>query len=408
MLNCAPDAEEIGDGAAETKVGADRAAVFGRGLLAALVTVREAVNDGSVVAHRRRRGAGGNEQVLLHVVGVGFAGHAFDNLVEELDVGDGPVPQGPGLVHPLTDGEQGDDFVHRPGLAGGRFERVAAIVVVDDAGGIGDQLADGDLMSLSGKLGEILRDVVVEGELAAFDLLHDSHSGERQHRADDVIDGIGSGRRLQPYVGKAVTLEQQDPVAACDQHGGPDHVCLYESLPGDRVEIRRRRLGHRQGWEAEQRELRSRLASKVCASVDYERRDRRRQRRRTTHPRQHRLHPSRPRLAAGRVGQGDRPRRNARPCARRNASVGHGGSKGDAGRSGLGPDTVSDLTQADSVNVCNGWRVQLIAAKPALRGSDSGTRAGSRNRPIARADRRPRSGLTSSQANRVSFSLALC
>jgi len=97
-------------------------------------------------------------------------------------------------------------------------------VVVHDAGGVAEELADGDVMSLSGKLGEILRDVVVEGELAAFDLLHDSDSGEREHRADDVIDGVCFRGCFESYVGYTVTLEQEDVIAFGDQYRGSCYV----------------------------------------------------------------------------------------------------------------------------------------------------------------------------------------
>jgi len=93
-------------------------------------------------------------------------------------------------------------------------------MVVDDTGGVADELADGDVMSLSGKLGEILRDVVVEGELAAFDLLHDSDSGEREHRADDMIDGVWFRGGFESYVGYTVTLEQEDVIAFGNQDRG--------------------------------------------------------------------------------------------------------------------------------------------------------------------------------------------
>src|ERR1700679_3335731 len=227
LLNGAPDAEEIGDGAAEPEIVADGTAVFGSCLVMvadALVAVREPVNDRGVVARRRRSGAGGSEEVLLHVFGVGLARDAFENFREELKVGDRPVPLCPRFVDPLAIGEECDDFIHGFGLAVAGFQWVAAVVVVDDAGGVADEFANGDVMSLRWKLGEILRDVVVKRELAAFDLLHDSDSGERKHRADDVIDGVRPRGRFESNVGYTITLEKEDTIASCNQHRGTYYV----------------------------------------------------------------------------------------------------------------------------------------------------------------------------------------
>jgi hypothetical protein len=113
-------------------------------------------------------------------------------------------------------------------------------MIVKNAGGVAEELADGDVMPLSGKLGEILRNVVVEGELAAFDLLHDSDSGEREHRADDVIDGVRFRGCFESYVGHTVTPEQEDVIAFGDQHRGSYYLCLCDNLSGNGVEIRLR------------------------------------------------------------------------------------------------------------------------------------------------------------------------
>jgi hypothetical protein len=153
-----------------------------------------------------------------------LAGDALENLSEELKIGDRPVPLGSRFVDPLAVGEECDDFIHGFGLAVGGFERVAAVVVVDDAGGVADELADGDVMSLSGKLREILRDVVVKGELSAFDLLHDSDSGKREHWADNVIDRVWLRGCCEPYVGHTITLEEEDMIASCNQHRGSYYV----------------------------------------------------------------------------------------------------------------------------------------------------------------------------------------
>jgi hypothetical protein len=123
------------------------------------------------------------------------------------------------------------------------FERVAEVMIVKDAGGVAEELADGDVMPLSGKVGEILPNVVVEGELAAFDLLHNSYSGEREHRADDVIDGVRVRGCLESYVGYTVTFEQEDLIAFGDQHRGSYYLCLCDSLSGNGVEIRLRGVG---------------------------------------------------------------------------------------------------------------------------------------------------------------------
>jgi hypothetical protein len=92
-------------------------------------------------------------------------------------------------------------------LAVSGFERVAEVVIVSDAGGVTEELANGDVMALKGKFREIFGDVVVEGELAAFDLLHDGHSGEREHGTDDVIDGVGLGGCFEAEVGDSVAFE---------------------------------------------------------------------------------------------------------------------------------------------------------------------------------------------------------
>ena len=62
-------------------------------------------------------------------------------------------------------------------MAVGGFERVAEVVVVADAGGVAEKLADGDVMALEREVGEILCDVVVESQFSAFDLLHDGDAG---------------------------------------------------------------------------------------------------------------------------------------------------------------------------------------------------------------------------------------
>ena len=110
-------------------------------------------------------------------------------------------------------------------------------MIVDDAGGVGQQLSNGDVMALLRKLGNILSDVVVEREFAAFHLLHDGDSGKRQHRADDVVDGVRLAGNFEAKVREAVPLVQQDAVAPRDQHRGADHLLLGNDALCDRIEI---------------------------------------------------------------------------------------------------------------------------------------------------------------------------
>ena len=195
----------------------------------------ETADDGGAVAAGGGFDSGGDEEILLHVVFEGLPGDSLENGGEQLEVGDGPVPLGSGFVGPLPVGEEGDDLVEGFGLAVGGFEGVAEVVIVDDAGGVAEELADGDVMALKREVGEKLGDVVVEGELAAFDLLHDGDSGEREHGADDVIDGIGWCGRFKTEVGEAIAFFEEDFVASRDEDRGADDVVLRDDSFGDGV-----------------------------------------------------------------------------------------------------------------------------------------------------------------------------
>ena len=80
--------------------------------------------------------------------------------------------------------------------------------------------------ALQRKLGDVLRDLVVELDAPLLDKLHHGHAGERQHRADDVVDRFVLGRRLESEVGETVSLVEQHLAALRDEHGRADDMLL--------------------------------------------------------------------------------------------------------------------------------------------------------------------------------------
>ena len=198
------------------------------------------MHHGVVIAVRRRRQARRCEDVGLHVVGEPFARESLHDRDEQLESGDRPVPLGAGLVHPVLAGVERHHFVERLGQAAGRLDRIAEVVVVDDAGSVVEQLPDGDVVPLHRKLGDELRDVVVERELAALDQLHHGDAGEREHRPDDVIDGLVLRRRIEAQVGESVSPFQKNPILVLHQHRSAHHGPPAEDPSGDRTQPARK------------------------------------------------------------------------------------------------------------------------------------------------------------------------
>ena len=85
---------------------------------------------------------------MLHVVWKTLAAHALHNRNQKLEAGDGPIPFFPRLIHPILAGVERHDLIERLGLAAGGFNRVAKIVVVNDTGGVIEQLANAYMMAL--------------------------------------------------------------------------------------------------------------------------------------------------------------------------------------------------------------------------------------------------------------------
>lgn len=242
FLNGAPEPDDVTDRAANAKVIVIRHIVFIGGDEAcakSAVGMREAGNEGEIVTEGSGFYSGGGKDILLDVIGEGLVRNAFDNRNQKLEAGDGPIPFRARLVNPFFICIEGHHFVKGFGKAAGGFDGIAEVVVINDAGGVIEQIANRDVASLCGKFGDVSGNVIVKRELAAIGELQDGDSGEWQHGADNVIDGFVLRRRFETEVGKAVAFVEQDGVAAHHEDGGADDVLVGDDLPRDCIQIGR-------------------------------------------------------------------------------------------------------------------------------------------------------------------------
>src|SRR5438045_3425971 len=108
----------------------------------------EAAHQGEIIAIGCGFNSGWGEDILLYVVWKTLAADPFHNRNEKLEAGDGPIPLLSRLIHPILPGVERHDLIERLGLAAGGFDRVAKVVVVNDAGSVIEQLANAYAMAL--------------------------------------------------------------------------------------------------------------------------------------------------------------------------------------------------------------------------------------------------------------------
>ena len=112
-------------------------------------------------------------------------------------------------------------------------------MIVNDSGGVIEQLANTYMMALQGKFRDKLRNVVVQRQLAFLRQLQNGDAGEGKHRPDDVIHSFIFGRGLQAEIGEAVTFMKNDLSSTRHQHRSAHHPLARNGLPSHLVEIGR-------------------------------------------------------------------------------------------------------------------------------------------------------------------------
>src|SRR5262249_8004479 len=104
--------------------------------------MRKAMSEREVVAIRGRLYSCGLPDVLSDIVRKALAADSLNDCDQQLKAGNGPIPLLPRLVNPVFSGIQPHNLIKRLGLAAGGLYGIAQIVVIDDAGGVVQQLAD--------------------------------------------------------------------------------------------------------------------------------------------------------------------------------------------------------------------------------------------------------------------------
>jgi len=133
---------------------------------------------GEGVVHAER-----GEDAIVEELAEGFAGDFFDDHGEGGVSGVGVVPLGAGrkfsgrlLLEEFEDAgveDLGDFFLGRVGVLGGE-----EVFVVGKSGGVGEEMADGDVFSVGGEVGEDVGEMVVVVELAVVHQEFDAGGGE--------------------------------------------------------------------------------------------------------------------------------------------------------------------------------------------------------------------------------------
>ena len=105
--------------------------------------------------------------------------------------------------------------------------------VVGDTRGVGQQLADGDVVPGGRRFGNVLRDFVVQPHLPFFEKHHDSHGGELFANRAGLENRFGRHRNVALDVGQAVASGLHDlAVAAHREANSRDFLRLLLRFDG--------------------------------------------------------------------------------------------------------------------------------------------------------------------------------
>lgn len=184
--------------------------------------------------------AAGAEDVGADPGVVGFGGDLLDDAAEEAVAKVGVGPMGAGRA---GEGEVGEGPVDELGLVpGGIAEHGVGGVVGPAAGGVGEEVVDGDVGD-EGLVGELAifcaedaggaEDFVVEVELALLDEGEDGDGGNRLGDGGDAKEGVLPGLREVCRVGDACCLVVDELAVAGDGDGGGGDGELLAEVGGD-------------------------------------------------------------------------------------------------------------------------------------------------------------------------------
>ncbi len=235
--------DKFGGGGDPSAVGVHAGDVELVGVLGVLAVVDDFV-IGSVVyfvaGDLHGGDAAGAEDVGADVGFVGFGGDLLDDAAEDAvaEVGVGPV--GAGRV---GDGEFGDGVGDEFGLVPGEVEHHGVGVVVwPAAGGVGEEMVDGDVgdEGLVGRLAVFdvedaggAEDFVVEVELALLDEGEDGDGGDGLGDGGDAEEGVLLDLGEELAVADADGLVVDEHPVAGDGDGGRGDGELFAELAGN-------------------------------------------------------------------------------------------------------------------------------------------------------------------------------
>ncbi len=148
------------------------------------------------------------EDFLLEEGEERHAGNFFDDETRDDVVGVGVLPLGAGIEIERLAGPLVEDV-----LGGGGLEHVGHDVVLRPvvliAGGVGEELAEGDFIG-AGEMGKEFGDFVVEGELALLLKKKEGGGGELLADGADAVAHRGCGGSARIEAGVAVGVEVDD------------------------------------------------------------------------------------------------------------------------------------------------------------------------------------------------------
>ncbi len=182
----------------------------------------------------------GAEEAVIEEGLEGLAGDDFDDSAEGVDAGLVVFPPGAGDEAEGAGGEAGDEI----GEGFGGFGFFGG--VVGEAGGVGEEVADGDLGGGAigvfevGEFGDVLFDGVVDGEKVLFDEHHDGGGGDGLGHGGDPEDVVGSHGGFGGEVGVADGAAVGDALGLDDDGDGAGDLVLVDVFLdglGDGLEV---------------------------------------------------------------------------------------------------------------------------------------------------------------------------
>ena len=190
--------------------------------------------------------------------------HPADDLAEDEAAGEGVVGEAAAghaqRLRVAEDGEQALRIGEQPdvdlGVGDGR-----------DAGAVGEELAEGDvLLAVLAELGEVLDDGVVEVQGAALVELVDDHGGHGLRRGEEVEEGVVAGGHARRVlrVARGVAAKVSDG-AVEDDHAAAAHAERERRLEARLVELHRGVPDRLDGLRLEPRRARLHLGVGVAA-----------------------------------------------------------------------------------------------------------------------------------------------